>query len=259
MKALVLTYDRYRCLTEHMIHQYRRLWPDNPFTFRIPYQDLAGAHETDREYVQCPSDIKSTALALLEGLDDQEWVFWCIDDKYPVALDLPRVRAIMTWLDTTDDSSVDGILCCRPKKLMKQKRLTGTQVSITGGITLLERKHYKCIWIHQFLRAKVLKHLFAALPEEIPDAKTMDGLKEKICKPDDHRLYVSADTLMVFGESTSRGVLTRNCYRSLRRQGLPLPDWHNGKLAGANMHGKMPARLAGRLRNSLFSQARRTS
>jgi hypothetical protein len=259
MKAIVLTYDRYRCLTEHMIHQYRLLWPDNPFTFRIPCQQLPDRNQAGREYIQCPPDIKSTVLALLDGLDDQEWIYWCIDDKYPVTLDVNGMESIMRWIDSTGNIQADGILCCRPKKLMKQKRLTGTRIRTSSGITLLERKNYKCIWIHQFLRAKVLKHLFKSLPDEIPDAKAMDGLKEQICKPDEHRLFVTAETLVVFGESTSRGMLTKNCYRSLQRQGLPLPDWYNGKLAGTNIHGKMPGRLARHLRNYRVTPARRTS
>jgi hypothetical protein len=33
MKAIVLTCDRYRALTEHMIRKYEELWPDHPFVF----------------------------------------------------------------------------------------------------------------------------------------------------------------------------------------------------------------------------------
>lgn len=249
MKAIVLTYDKYRCLTDHMIGQYQRLWPDNPFTFRIPYQKLAGNNEGDREYIKCASDIKSTVLALLDGLDDQEWIFWCIDDKYPISLDACSIQSIMGWITDTNDTSADGILYCRPKKLTKAKRLTGKLIKLDNGITLLERKDYKCIWIHQFLRVKVLRHLFESFPDEIPNAKIMDKLKEQVGKPDDHRLFVTEDTLSVFGESTTRGVITKNCYHSLQKQGLPLPDWHNGEPAEETIHGKNPGRRTGILRN----------
>ena len=50
MKALVLTCDRYRVMTEHMILQYERLWPDHPFQFRIPWQELGGKDSPAREY-----------------------------------------------------------------------------------------------------------------------------------------------------------------------------------------------------------------
>lgn len=259
MKAIVLTYDKYRCLTDHMIHQYQHLWPDNPFTFRIPYQKLSGRNEAGREYVQCPADIKSSVLTLLDGLDDQEWVFWCIDDKYPVSLEVSAIKSVMAWINEVNDQSADGVLYCRPKKLTKQKRLTGERMSTPYGTTLLERKNYKCIWIHQFLRVKVLRYLFEAFPDEIPGAKVMDRLKERIAKPDDHRLYVTGNTLSVFGESTMRGVITRNCYQSLQQRGLPLPDWHNGELAETNIHGKMPGRATKILRNALLTPTYRTS
>ena len=259
MKAIVLSYDKYRRLTDHMIYQYRHLWPDNPFTFRIPYQKLSGKDETDREYVRCPSDIKSTVLALLDGLDDQEWIFWCIDDKYPLNLDIHGIQSVMGWISDVNDTSVDGILCCRPKKLTKQKRLTGKLLKPGNGMTLLERKNYKCIWIHQFLRVKVLRHLFESFPDEILSAKAMDSLKGHVGKPDDHRLFVTEGTLAVFGESTMRGVITRNCYQSLQEKGLPLPDWHNDKLAEANIHGDMPGRTTRMLRNLLLTSTHRAS
>ena len=259
MRAIVLTYDRNRCLTDHMIHQYRHLWPNNPFTFRIPFQTLRDRRETGREYIHTPPDIKGTMLTLLEGLDDQEWIFWCIDDKYPLRMDIPAIQSIHNWVREVDDASVDGVLCCRPKKLRKEKRLTGRKIKTDSGIALLERNTYKCIWIHQFLRVKVLRHLFESFPDEIPHAKAMDRLKEQVSKPEDHRIYVTRDTLSVFGESTMRGVITENCYLSLQSGGLPVPDWHSGELAKPSIYGKLPGRTTRMLRNLLVSPRYRTS
>lgn len=255
MKALVLTYDRYRSLTDHMIHRYARLWPDHPFTFRIPYQELAGNDGHNREYIRCPSDIKGTVLCLLSDLDDDEWVYWCIDDKYPVQLDVPGIRDIMEWLLSVDDTSVCGVLCCRPGKLMKPKRLTGEVIRLPDGIRLLGRKNYKCIWIHQFLRVKALRQLFESFPDVIPDAKTMDHLKDRIDKPADHRLFVTGHSLAIFGESTLRGILTENCYRSLLDSGLPVPDWHHGETARQSILGR-PAKPAGSRWRSLLGRGR---
>ncbi|MDX1409276.1 MAG: hypothetical protein R3330_14115, partial [Saprospiraceae bacterium] len=191
MKAIVLTYEKYRRLTDHMIHMYAELWPDNPFTFCTPYQKVSGKNETGRNYILCPPDIKGTVRALLEGLDDQEWVYWCIDDKYPASINVRAMQSVYNWIHDVDNPSVDGVLCCRPKKLMKKKRLTGKRLVTDKGITLLERKNYKCIWIHQFLRVKVLRHLFESFPDHIPDAKAMDRMKDQTDKPVDHRLFVT--------------------------------------------------------------------
>jgi len=86
LKAIVLSCDRYRAITEHMILQYERLWPDHPFVFRIPYQRARGLDTKRTTYRQTPEDIKGTVLHLVADLDDEEWIYWCVDDKYPIQL-----------------------------------------------------------------------------------------------------------------------------------------------------------------------------
>ena len=70
IKAIVLTCDRYRAITEHMIFQYDRLWPDHPFVFHVPYQELGGVDTERVKYLKAPSDIKGTVLNLLTEIDD---------------------------------------------------------------------------------------------------------------------------------------------------------------------------------------------
>ena len=60
IKAIVLTCDRFRAITRHLILKYERLWPDHPFVFQVPYQELRGT-DTDRiKYHAAPEDIKGT-------------------------------------------------------------------------------------------------------------------------------------------------------------------------------------------------------
>jgi len=84
IRAIVLTCDRYRAVTEHMIFQYDRLWPDHPFVFHVPYQELGGVDTEQVKYFPTPSDIKGTVLRLLTQIDEEEWIYWCVDDKYPL-------------------------------------------------------------------------------------------------------------------------------------------------------------------------------
>ncbi|MFN2624308.1 MAG: hypothetical protein ABR611_15850, partial [Chthoniobacterales bacterium] len=64
----VLSYDRNRALTEHMILQYARVWPSHPFVFHVPFQELRG-EETDRvRYVQTPAAIRATVMKLIVDL-----------------------------------------------------------------------------------------------------------------------------------------------------------------------------------------------
>ncbi len=225
MKAIVLTYDRYRAMTEHMILRYEQLWPTHPFTFRIPFQNLGGK-DTDRtNYVRTPEDIRETALHLIADLNDDEWIYWCIDDKYPIRLVTEKIVDLIE--DATHSPDMSGLLFCRCRAVLDNPELTlypRERVNSWGDI-YFERKAWHQIWIHQLLRVKVLRHLFSHLPAGIPTAKAMDKLKDDVVKPTEHRLFVTKDNFAVFGESTHKGLITQNCYDSIRSTGIELPRW----------------------------------
>ncbi len=227
MNAIVLTCDRYRPITDHMIHQYDRLWPDHPLRWRIPYQAL---RESDTERVRyihapesSPDDIPRTVLRLIEDLDDEEWVYWCADDKYPIQLVLEKVESLMCYAQESND--VSGVMFCRCRVTLDRPDLAlypGERVTPNGEI-LLERNGWFQIWIHQFLRAKVLRHFFCEMSGRISNAKAMADQQFEILKLADHRLFVTKKNYAVFGESTRRGRLTKNCYESIRKNRLELP------------------------------------
>jgi hypothetical protein len=226
MIAVVLTCDKYRALTEHMIYQYNRLWPNHDFRFRIPYQRNRGADTPQRQFIQSPPSIKETVLTLLDGLNDREWIYWAIDDKYPIALNLRRVQRLQDWLLIQE--AINGVLFCRSRDLWNQAFLTGVKIEDSEGHLYLERRSYEQIWIHQFIRVSVLKRLFLAFPDSIAEAADMDDLKNADTVPKPEKLFVVRDNLAVFGESTRRQKLTQNCYESILQHGLLLPDWFDG-------------------------------
>ncbi len=239
MKAIVLTCDRYRALTEHMIRKYEELWPDHPFVFWIPYQDLTGSASSRREYVKTPSEIRATTLQLISDLDDDEWIYWCVDDKYPIELLVPKIRTIVNDVQDLPDAS--GLLFCRCKALVRRADETlypDERLSSSGDI-YLERRGWNQIWIHQMLRVKVLRYLFSQMPQEIASAKLMDHLKDEIPKPPELRLYVTKDNFAIFGESTHKGTINQNCYDSIVKMDIELPKWFqqpNGKIV---INGKL--------------------
>lgn len=222
-----------------MVARYALLWPDHPFEFRVAVQELPPVAPSRVVYRICPAPIRATVLTLIEDLPDHEWIYWCIDDKYPVELDLPVARTAAEWINGGADG-IDGVLFCRCRDLLRRRFLTGERVDDPAGNVYLERTGYQQIWLHQFLRVKVLRELFGAFPAEIPQAKMMDELKDAARKPSDHRLYVSRDNRAIFGESTSRGKLTSNCAESIREAGLEFPDWFNGETADARFMGAWP-------------------
>jgi hypothetical protein len=232
MKAIILTCDRYRAVTEHMIYKYQELWPDHPFVFRIPYQELGGPATTTSEFIQTPPDIRETVLQSIAAFDDEEWIYWCVDDKYPIQLVLEKIRQFMTDLSHWDDMS--GLLFCRCKALLRRpdETLYPKEWRNSSGDIYFERKAWNQIWIHQFLKVKVLRYLFSQMPVEIGSAKQMDHFLGEIPKPAELKLYVTKDNFAVFGESTHKGTLNQNCYESIVKTEIELPKWFrrpNGK------------------------------
>ena len=225
MKAIVLTCDRFRAMTEHMILQYERLWPNHPFVFRVPYQNLRGTETPRTEYTKTPDQIRATVLELIADLDDEEWVYWCIDDKYPIRLIVDKIETLLA--DALQSPEMSGLLFCRCRVTLTDPKLAlypGKIVSTSGDV-LLERKAWFQIWLHQFLKIKVLRYLFSQLPEQIPNAKAMDELKDSVPKLREHRLFVTEKNFAVFGESTHRGAITQNCYESIATTKIELPAW----------------------------------
>jgi hypothetical protein len=227
-KAIVLTYDRNACVARHMIARYESLWPDHPFTFRIPYQHQAtrvgGGDISPCEFVPSPLGIKKTVDALIGDLPDEEWIYWCLDDKYPIHIDVSRLASLARELRGGGALEVSGVLFCRARRMLDESFLTGYRRAL-GGEMLLERRAYEQFWIHQFLRVKVVRHLFSCFPDKLEPASIMDRLKRAVYKPADHRLWVTAASHAVFGESMRRGVLTENCIESMRQHGIPIPSW----------------------------------
>jgi len=240
MKAIVLTFDRHRAITQHLMLQYQRLWPDHPFRFRIPYQQLRGPDLERAEYIESPLEIPATVLRLIEDIEDEEWVYWCSDDKYPIRLIVEKVKELLNYALTA--SEISGLLFCRTRVTLDRPELAlhpSQRVTPSGDI-LLERKAWYQIWIHQFLRAKVLRFLFSQLPAQVPSAKALDGLKNRIEKPAHYHLFVTQQNFAVFGESTKRGAITRNCLESIARTDIELPEWFRRSNGERITMGELP-------------------
>src|SRR5207237_8230889 len=110
MKAIVLTFDRHRAITQHLMLQSQRLWPDHPFRFRIPYQQLRGADSERAEYIESPPEIPATVLRLIEAIEAEEWVYWCSDDKYLSRWIVVQVKEVMNYVVSKSERS--GLLNC---------------------------------------------------------------------------------------------------------------------------------------------------
>jgi len=229
MKAIVLTYDKYHRIADHMIHRYMIIWPDNPFTFRVPYQSypivLKEKYQNKVECIQTDSNIKGTLLSLIEDLNDDEWIYWCMDDRYPINLKIDDVRYIYDWVLNTASSDFSGVMFSSFPKMMRIKNIMSEDNCIYDkrGRKYYRRKNYAMIWMHQFLRVKVIRELFNGFPDEFNQAKQMDYFKMDMLLPDAHKLFMYSKSIAEYGESTHRGKMTLNCANSFKKSGLDIP------------------------------------
>lgn len=227
--AIVMTCQRYIPMTEHMIDRYDAAWPGHPFEFRVPDGEAArGLERRHRDRVvlvptgegEARGRFRAAVLGLLDGVGDDDWVYWCIDDKYVAWIDRRLAEQVAATLPAITDTAVSGLSFARTRNLAAIR--SRHDAWRCGGLAFDRRHDYRQIWLHQFLRAKVLRALFGGFPEQIASAKDMDDLHRRAVLPADHRLYVLDRNAVVFGESTSRGRLTANCAASMRRgRGLP--------------------------------------
>lgn len=232
MYALVLTFDKYKPFAEHMIMCYEELWPDNPFTFRIPYQSEEVKEFFEKlfgdkvEMVKSPSGIVDTMFALSEGLQDSDWVYWCMDDRYPIKIKSDEIEACKNFIMSEQSSGVSGVMFCNnPKIWLPQNRYPKSENIYTAeGQTYIRRTNYTMIWNHQFLRVKVVRDFFNLFPRVMKQAKEMDPIKDRAKLPNDQKLYFLNHNIAVYGESTNRGVMTKNCADSFIQKGINIPE-----------------------------------
>jgi hypothetical protein len=67
----------------------------------------------------------------------------------------------------------------------------------------------------------------------------MGGLTRHAEAPASHRRFVVEKNMLLLGESMVKGVITRNCYESMKRYGMAMPEWWNGVIGQKKIMGPM--------------------
>lgn len=234
IRAVVLSCDRYHPYVYHMIKKYIDNWDSCPFVFCVPYNEKIpwwGKQFGDRVlFIKCESPFKDTVMSLIEGVDDEEWIYWCSCDQYMEWFDKNIFEAVHRETLKIKDTGVYGVVGHYLKKC-------GAKLIKSGGDyvgdLLKEREPWKSskeitIWYHQYLRTKVLKHIFSVFKEP------------EVAKKLDNQLYKNKEDMYKFlgegkyygvcrkssecGESTSRGQTTLNCLESFKKEGIRVDD-----------------------------------
>ncbi len=242
MKAIVLSYERNFPFMEHMVKSYESIWPKHPFNFVVPCESSPEHWSSvypGIEFVSAPREIRNCVLSLLADIPDDEWVYWCIDDKFPIKLNVAAAEAVYKFVTTTEDNSNCGISFARSRNLLLEQNLfTHSSLAISEAIKGLRRRYFWQIWYHQFIRAGVLRALFERFPDRDYVAREMDRFIYGMEVPKDQMIYVTEKNYVAFGESTTGGAITKNCAKSMASYGLPIPEGFTVSEETIEMGGK---------------------
>ena len=222
--AIVLSYDANIIFVDNLLCKMQKLWPESGFIYRIPYNNNKPVFLAEKytglnlEFIETPTKIKQTVLRLIEDIRDEEWIYWCIDDKFPVDLNRKKANQVLGWVKAQEDSDICGVSFARVRRLKDENYLdVKNQIQIGGGLRLIKRKSFKTqFWMHQFFRAKIIMDVFTSFPDYHFQAKLMDTYMKQ-CQTDfDNKFYVTNKNLVVFNESASRGIASESLRRSLK-------------------------------------------
>lgn len=220
--AIVLTFDRNRLSTLNMLASYEDLWPTHPFRFLVPFQKTKeGSSSFNVEPVPSPPGIMDTVAALIERVGPEELVWWAIDDKFLAQVNVDRIELALE--KSFSEPHLDGLAFTELDKKRIGLRPNSRYFSgpaIVGGEKGLRKKTFHRIWLHQLVRAQVVRDFFSPI-HSVSSAKELDKYVQRKL-PDDKFLYVTRTTLLSFWESTHRGVPTRELINSLSARELQL-------------------------------------
>lgn len=230
MLGILLTYDDQLGLAELVHKSYAALWPDMPVHFRLPYNGSAKGPAFEYlqaqercEFVSCGKGIIETMHALLADVEDSDWVYWCIDDRYPTWVDTGRCAAALDALSQLP-SDADEL-----KLLHWKERLAGHAIDI-GGERFLHQtpaERYWGFWHHHPVRARVLRSVF--FRDEIMDPCTIAEIN-KAFKLSASQLFlgkalVPATPMLALAEPLRYGRLTLNGLADLERLDCEIPPY----------------------------------
>jgi len=265
VKGIVLSFDPHLEIANLLVETYNQLWPDCRFQFRIPFTDRdprAIFRAQNVEFISTPPDIRSTVKSLLCDLPEHEFVFWCIDDRYPIEIFEPAVlRAVRDFASDAGgdvdsikltDLTVEGIegklhtrfplhltrrwrrqLFRRPDTQRVENDKTWRQSEEGGArepaFRLADQGFFRQLghpkngfYMPQFTTPAFLKRFFLT-----PALPLKYGIREfhrfLLSTNLEHKSYFPNKFLLSVGESTFRGRLSMVCYEQMLNFGVVPP------------------------------------
>ena len=169
---------------------------------------------------------KETFDSLTQDLDDNEWVYWCIDDKYPIKLDEEKVNQVVNFVDSINDPKIINVCFHFVREIERsansiQREGSGMELRFEG-LRFIEHKSFINNWLHQFFRVRALREFWGNLKEPHQyKAKAMD----KDVKPLSGTSLTLDHNICVYGESTHERFATENCRVSCGKFNIAVPAY----------------------------------
>lgn len=227
MKFIVLTYDDRFPFVELMVKSYKRFFPNANFEFVIPYNSDSIKVKIEKLSattipIKSEKEIKTTMSNLLEGIPDDEFVYWCGDDRYMENIVVPNTTIFKRLYNILSKSEikVDAV-----RILTTQKYITHKKIDLKGFSIYKDNTHVvHGFWNHHFIRSKYLENIFVnnILPENY-SLQDLHRYLEKNNKKYVHRIFTVPKSLCLLGETTYRNKIVINCKKAMRQYMIKVP------------------------------------
>ena len=218
MYAIVLTFDGRLSLAELVLKSYQEYWPDNPFTFRIPYCNEKPDFEKYGNVELIKTDtthIKNTIQHLLKDIPDNDFTYWCFDDIYLRSMPGNGTKIANEMHNFVKDgcNKFDSIKLI---KFSDERMNKGNSVKLAGCNFYQKNYNPWRFWYHQYIKCSVLKNIFVKTP--LPDNYSMKDLEKyrPISGSCSHQVFLPEKNLCTFAETTRGPYITQNCLEDLK-------------------------------------------
>ena len=232
MYGIILSFDDWAPFVDLLLHKYSQLWPDYPIIFRIPYNTtlpyFANKYK-NIQFVKTSKEFIPTIQALLDGIGDNQFIYWAIDDTYPIIITKPSVlTGCVNYLQNAP-SYVDAIRLMTSELDVQFKE---PSIIVNNEIFKFRTPFaFRWFWSHHFVKAKIIRSLF--LKSGIKNIWQVNGFDTKIDKvlPSFiHNIFLPEIDILTAGETTRScydgcpGLyVTKNCLYDMNKSGIIPP------------------------------------
>lgn len=237
LPVIIPSFDKHFPVTKYVILKLEKLFPSNSFQYFVTYTNinprdhLNNLDEHKLQVVKVHDDTMINCVRTLLQQVKQEWVFWCMNDKYlKNVIDLSSLQKIHDCiLHNIVNDYADNILIARNNfvdtKLLLDSQAPNTHLQL-DTIKLLRKIDLHNFYQPQFIKTSMMKDIFFTMFDRYVDSTIVSTQRDKFLKHlgfltldqhilsksfvDTYKIFVPERSYVLLGESISNGKLTSN-------------------------------------------------